>query len=75
MKMNSKKAKCLALAALLMFVGAVFQIANDHFILGIIYFCAAAGFTSSATVYRNRAKKEKQEVAGNNEDSCLERKS
>ena len=73
--MNSKKSKWLALAALLMFVGAVFQIVNDHFILGIICFGAAATFASSANVYRNRAKKEKQEGAGNYEDPCLERKS
>ena len=59
--MNSKKSKWLALAALLMFVGAVFQIANEHFILGIICFGAAAGFTTSANVYREKAKKEKQE--------------
>lgn len=64
MKMNSKKAKFLALAALLMFVGATFQIANEHFIPGIICFGAAAAFTASANVYRERAKKEKQEEAG-----------
>lgn len=75
MMMNNKKAKWLALAALLMFVGAVFQIANDQFILGIICFGAAAAFTSSASVYRERAKKEKQEGADNHEDSCFERKS
>lgn len=67
--------KWLAFAALLMFVGAVSQIANDHFISGIICFGAAAAFTSSANVYRERAKKEKQEGAGNNEDPGLERKS
>ena len=59
--MNKKISKWLALAALLMFVGATFQIANDHFILGIICFGAAAAFTTSANVYRERAKKEKQE--------------
>ncbi len=59
--MNNKKSKWLALAALLMFVGAVFQIANEHLIFGIICFGAAAGFTTSANVYRERAKKEEQE--------------
>jgi len=59
--MNKRISKWLALAALLMFVGATFQIANDHFILGIICFGAAAAFTTSANVYRERAKKEKQE--------------
>ena len=58
-----------------MFVGAVFQIANDRFILGVICFGAAAAFTSSASVYRERSKTEKQEGAGNNEDPGLERKS
>ncbi len=61
--MNSKKSKWLALAALLMFVGATFQIANDHPVLGIICFGAAAAFTTSANVYREKAKKEKQEEA------------
>ena len=65
-KMNSKKSKWLALAALLMFVGATFQIVNDHYILGIICFGAAAAFTSSANVYRERAKKEKQEEVDDN---------
>ena len=73
--MNSKKAKWLALAALLMFVGATFHIANDHFLSGIICFGAAAAFTSSANVYRERAKKEKREGAGNHEDLCFKRKS
>ena len=59
--MNKRISKWLALAALLMFVGATFQIANDHFILGIICFGAAAAFTTSANVYREREKKEKQE--------------
>ena len=44
-------------------LGAVSQIANDHFISGIICFGAAATFTSSANVYREREKKEKQEGA------------
>ena len=61
MKMNSKKSKWLAFSALLMFVGAVFQITGGHYILGIICFGAAAGFTTSANVYRERAKKEEQE--------------
>ncbi len=59
--MDKKISKGLALAALLMFVGATFLIAKDHFILGIICFGAAAGFTTSANVYRERAKKEEQE--------------
>ena len=46
MKMNSMKSKWLAFAVLLMFAGAMFQIADVHFILGIICFGAAAAFTT-----------------------------
>ena len=51
------------LAALLMFVGATFQIAGDHYWLGIVYFAAAVSFFCSAEVYRKREKEEKQEEA------------
>lgn len=57
------KSKCLMLAALLMFVGATFQIAGDHYWLGIVYFAAAVSFFCSAEVYRKREKEEKQEEA------------
>ncbi len=56
--MNSKKSKWLALAALLMFVGATFQIASDNFILGVICFAAAVSFSCSAKVYRKKENKE-----------------
>ena len=62
--MNSKKSKCMVLAALLMFVGAVFQITSDHYILGVIYFAAAVSFSCSANVYRKKEKEETQEEAG-----------
>jgi Zn-dependent membrane protease YugP len=58
--MNSKKSKWMALAALLMFVGAVFQITSDHYILGVIYFAAAVSFSCSANVYRKKEKEETQ---------------
>ena len=61
--MNSKKSKCMALAALLMFVGAVFQITSDHYILGVIYFAAAVSFSCSANVYRKKANQEKPKEA------------
>ena len=51
------------LAALLMFVGATFQIAGDHYWLGIVYFAAAVSFFCSAEVHRKREKEEKQEEA------------
>lgn len=48
--MNKKISKWLALAALLMFVGATFQITSDHYILGAICFAAAASFAYSANL-------------------------
>jgi hypothetical protein len=53
----------MALAALLMFVGAVFQITSDHYILGVIYFAAAVSFSCSANVYRKKANQEKPKEA------------
>jgi len=57
------KSTCFALAALFMFVGATFQITSDHYMLGVIYFAAAAGFSCSANVYRKKGKEEKQKEA------------
>ena len=51
------------LAALLMFVGATFQITGDHYLLGVICFAAAVSFFCSAEVHRKREKEEKQEEA------------
>ena len=61
--MNKKISKWLALAALLMFVGATFQITGDHYIPGAVCFVAAASFAYSANVYRKKEKKKKQEEA------------
>ena len=52
--MNKKISKWLALAALLMFVGATFQITSDHYLLGAICFVAAASFAYSANLYRKK---------------------
>ena len=60
-KMNKKISKWLTLAALLMFVGATFQITSDHYILGAICFVAAASFAYSANLYRKKGNEEKQE--------------
>ena len=57
------KSKCLMLAALLMFVGATFQITSDHYLLGVICFAATVSFFCSAEVHRKREKEEKQEEA------------
>ena len=56
MKMNKKIAKWLTFAALLMFVGATFQVTSEHFILGAICLGAAACFTYSADVFRKKEK-------------------
>ena len=61
--MNKKISKWLALAALLMFVGATFQITSDHYILGAGCFVAAASFAYSANLYRKKGNEEKQEEA------------
>ena len=61
--MNKKISKWLALAALLMFVGATFQITGDHYIPGAVCFAAAARFAYSANVYRKKGNEEKQEEA------------
>ena len=63
-KMSKKSSKWLALAALLMFVGATFQITSDHYMLGVICFAAAVSFSCSANVYRKKEKEETQEEAG-----------
>ena len=62
-KMNKKIPKWLTLTALLMFVGATFQITSDHYILGAICFVAAASFAYSANLYRKKGNEEKQEEA------------
>ena len=53
----------MALAALLMFVGAVFQITSDHYMLGVICSAAAVSFSCSANVYRKKANQEKPKEA------------
>ena len=54
----------MALAALLMFVGATFQIASDHYMLGVICFAAAVSFSCSAKEKRKKEKEETQKEAG-----------
>ena len=61
--MSKKRSKWLALAALLMFVGATFQITSDHYMLGVICFAAAVSFSCSANVYRKKANQEKPKEA------------
>lgn len=58
-------AKCWTLAALLMFVAATFQIADENFVVGAICFGAAACFMAAAAKYR---KKEAEENIDNDEE-------
>ena len=63
--MNKKISKWLTLAALLMFVGATFQIISDHYMLGVVCFSAAVSSSCSAEIYRKKEKEENQKEADN----------
>ena len=65
MSKKISKSKWLTIAALLMFVGATFQITSDHYMPGVICFAAAVSFCCSAEVYRKREKEAKQKEADN----------
>ena len=56
--MNKKATKWFRLAAVFMFTAATFQIVNDHFILGAVFFCSAVCFASAAGICRKREKDE-----------------
>ena len=51
---NSAITKCWTLAALLMFVTAIFQIVNENLGINAITFGAAACFLSAAAKYRKK---------------------
>ncbi len=61
MSKKISKVKVLALAALLMYVAATFQITSDHYLLGVVCFAAAVCFSYSANVYRKKENEENQE--------------
>ena len=63
--MNKKISKWLTLAALLMFVGATFQITSYHYMLGVVCFAAEVSFSCSAEVYRKKEKEVNQKEADN----------
>ena len=63
MSKRISKSKWMTFAALLMFVGAMFQITSDHYMLGVICFAAAVSFSCSAEVYRKREREEKKKEA------------
>ena len=54
-------AKWMALAALLMFVAAVFQIASDRFWIGLVFIGAGACFSAAAASYRKKAGAETED--------------
>ena len=56
-----QSAKVMALAALLMFVAAVLQIASDHFWIGIVFIGAGACFSAAAASYRKMAGAETED--------------
>ena len=56
-----QSAKVMALAALLMFVTAVFQIAADRFGIGMVFIGAGACFSAAAASYRNKEKAETED--------------
>ena len=65
MSKKFSKSKWLTFAALLMFVGATFQITSGHYMLGVVCFAAAVSFFCSAEVYRKREKEDNQKEADN----------
>ena len=67
--MKSKDiAKYWSLAAVLMFATATFQIVSGRFLLGAIFFGAAACFLSAAGKYRkNEAEENGQKELGSHE--------
>ena len=56
-----QSAKWMALAALLMFVAAVLQIASDHFWIGLVFIGAGACFSAAAASYRKKGKAETED--------------
>ena len=56
-----QKAKWMALAALLMFVAAVLQIASDRFWIGLAFIGAGACLSAAAAPYRKKAGAETED--------------
>ncbi len=59
--MSRKTSAWMALAALLLFVAATFQIAGDRFILGVVFFGSAACFIAAEKKYREKEGSDRQE--------------
>ena len=58
-----QSAKVMALAALLMFVAAVLQIASDHYWIGLAFIGAGACLSAAAAAYRKKADAETKDAA------------
>ena len=65
-KMKQKTSKWMYLAALLMFVAAVFQITGDHWVLGACFFASAVCFMSAARIYQKKEAESEQKEANEN---------
>ena len=63
MSKKLSKSKWLTIAALLMFIGAVFQITSEQFVLGILCFAAGVSFSCSAKIYQKKETEGKHEGA------------
>jgi hypothetical protein len=57
-----QSAKAMALAALLIFVAAVFQIASDRFWIGLVFIGAGACLSAAAASYRKKAGAETKDA-------------
>ena len=58
-----QSAKVMALAALLMFVAAVLQIASDRFWIGLVFIGAGACLSAAAAAYQKKADAETKDAA------------
>ena len=59
-RFNKKISKWLYLAAACLFAAATFQIVSEHYILGAIFFAAAACFASAAGIYQKKESEEQK---------------
>lgn len=55
---NSRKSQMAALAAVLLFAAATFQIADDNILPGVVLFASAASLSSIAGICHERAARE-----------------
>ncbi|MBE5845092.1 MAG: hypothetical protein E7302_13125 [Butyrivibrio sp.] len=58
--MKIEISKVSALAAVLFYVTSVFQIADNHIILGVLFFVSGSCFATQAHLYSKKEKSEKE---------------